>query len=173
MKTFRKILKLLPPAFVMRIWLARRYGIKVKPSPWGRGVGVVLAVLPYAFTAALSVREESDVRFVKYFLPYEKIKNFVWVTYGIQRGDVTRDHGVIGGLRAILPYGLVLWWDAEDKRLAVSSKQSQKPFGKQPQKPLGPSALLSVKERQALEQQDRIEALTLRMLIMATGEMNK
>ena len=165
MKTFHRILKLLPPAFVMRIWLARRYGIKVKPSPWGGVVGALLAVLPYAFTAALSVRTESDVRLVKYFLPYGKMKKFVRLSYGIQRGDAKRDQGLIGGLRAILPYGLVLWWDAEDKRLTGSPKQSWKPAGT--------SARLSVKERQDLEQQDRFEALTLRMLIMTTGGMDK
>ena len=72
MKTFRKILKLLLPAFVVQIWLYWRHGIKVKPSPWHGIAGFALTILPYAFTAALSVREDTDVRLLKYFLPYGK-----------------------------------------------------------------------------------------------------
>ena len=68
MKTFRKILKLLLPAFVVQIWLYWRHGIKVKPSPWHGIAGFALTILPYAFTAALSVREDTDVRLLKYFL---------------------------------------------------------------------------------------------------------
>ncbi len=165
MKTFRRMLKLLPPAFVTRIWLAWRYGIKVKPSPWGGVAGAVLAVLPYAFTAALSVRAESDVRLVKYFLPYGKMKSFVRLSYGIQRGDATRDQGLIGWFRSIMPYGLVLWWDAEDKQLTNHPKP--------PPKTSVSPARLPVKERQALEQQDRVEAMALRMLIKATGGVDK
>ncbi len=161
MKTFRRILKLLPPAFVMRIWLARRYGIKVKPSPWGGVAGFVLAVLPYAFTAAMSVREPSDVRLLKYFLPYGKMKNYVQMTYGLQKGNAVRDHGVVGALRAVLPYGLVLWWDAEDLRLAMPKGQSKPP--------ICPLRSLPVKEKVALEGQDRIEAVNLRLLLLAAG----
>ena len=56
MKGLRRMIKLLPPAFIMRIWLDRRYGIKVPPAPGGVMGKILLAVLPYAFTAALSVR---------------------------------------------------------------------------------------------------------------------
>ena len=77
MKTLCRVLELLPPAFAMRIWLQRKYGIQVKRSPWGGVAAFALAVLPYAFTAALSVRVESDCRLFKYFLPYGKMKRRV------------------------------------------------------------------------------------------------
>ena len=173
MKAFRRILKLLPPAFLMRRWLDRRYGIKVPPAPGGVVAGFVLAILPYAFTAALSVRVESDCRLLKYFLPYGKMKGFVKLAYNMQVGNDEKDCGLAGKFRALMPYGLVLWWDAEDRRLVDPSKQPQKPLCQQPQKTLRPSVNLSVKERQVLEHQDRIEALTLRMLIKATGGVDK
>ena len=87
MKVLRKILKLFPPAFLMRRWLDRRYGIKVPPAPGGALARLVLAVLPYAFTAALSVRVESDCRLLKYFLPYGKMKRLVYLSYRMRVGN--------------------------------------------------------------------------------------
>ena len=167
MSTLRKVLKLLPPAFVMRIWLDRKYGMTVKPSPWGGAAGFALSLLPYAFTAALSVRMDTDVRLVKYFLPYGKMKNFVKLAYGVQRSNVARDRGAIGVLRAAMPYGLVIWWDDEDARLKAAKGGRDLKADPIPSNvpPADASCRITDKERQELERMDRIEALTLRCMI--------
>ena len=164
MKTLCRVLKLLPPAFVLRIWLRRKYGIKVRPSPWGGLAGFVLAVLPYAFTAALSVRVESDCRLLKYFLPYGKMKRLVFLSYRMRDGNDAKDHGVVGLLRAIMPYGLVLWWDAESRGVARRGRQvvahrAERESGRQMQ------------ERARTEQArlDRLEAMSLRYSIITAG----
>ncbi len=170
MKTLRKTLKLLPPAFAMRIWLERRYGIKVKPSPWRGVAGFALAILPYAFTAALSVREDSDVRLLKYFLPYGKMKKFVRLAYGMQRGDASLDRGAVGWFRSLMPYGLVLWWDAErDKGAPVPKAGEGTPApvnAKSPAYCLNVDGRISERQRMEFLRMDRIEARTLRVLIM-------
>ena len=163
MKALRKILKLFPPAFLMRRWLDRRYGIKVPPAPGGALARLVLAVLPYAFTATLSVRVESDCRLLKYFLPYGRMKKFVRLMYGMRVGSEARDCGAVGMLRAIMPYGLVLWWDAEGARLPDGPRvrgcqmESRK---------AGSGRSLSDKERRELARLDRQTALSLRYLMM-------
>ena len=164
MKTLCRVLKLLPPAFAMRIWLQRKYGIKVKPSPWGGIAGFVLAVLPYAFTAALSVRVESDCRLLKYFLPYGKMKRLVYLSYRMRVGNDAKDHGAVGVFRAIMPYGLVLWWDAETSGVTggaqqVNVRQAAAESDQQKQ------------ERARAEQarMDRLEAMSLRYSIITAG----
>ena len=169
MKTMRRVLKLLPPAFLMRIWLDRRYGMKVKPSPWGGVAGFVLAILPYAFTAALSVRVDSDCRLLKYFLPYGRMKKFVRLMYSMQVGDDAKDHGMAGAFRAIVPYGLVLWWDAEcaqknaNKETCTSHAKADVPNA-----PSGRDAGRSISEgeRQELQRRDRNEVMALRLMIL-------
>ena len=171
MKVLRKILKLFPPAFLMRRWLDRRYGIKVPPAPGGALARLVLAVLPYAFTATLSVRVESDCRLLKYFLPYGRMKKFVKLMYNMQVGDDAHDHGVIGVLRAIMPYGLVLWWDAEGAR----PPEGPRVRGCQMEsRKAGSGRSLSDKERRELARLDRQTALSLRYLMLAgrQGGMN-
>lgn len=166
MKTFRKIFKLLPPAFAMRIWLKKRYGISVKPSPWGGIAAAVLAILPYAFTAALSVRVDSDSRLLKYFLPYGRISKFVRLMYGMQRGDAARDKGAARAVRAIMPYGLVLWWDAEDMRIAAG--MMRKDNANVAELDLFDRRITDT-ERKEFRDRDRVEALALRALVMNCG----
>lgn len=176
----------------MRIWLDKKYGIKVKPSPWHGIAGLFLAILPFAFTAALSVREDTDVRLLKYFLPYGKIKRFVKLAYGIQRSDVTQDRGLIGAIRAILPYGLVIWWDTEDTRpdeygggveevpdnAPLSEKSAGNDDGKNAtEQKAAPVAITFFKEgtriadadRLEFQRIDRIEAMISRLLILTAG----
>ena len=169
MKTFRKVLKLFPPAFAMRIWLDKRYGIKVRPSPWRGVAGFALALLPYAFTAVLSVRVDSDVRLLKYFLPYGRMKKFVKLAYGMQRSDATRDHGAIGALRSVMPYGLVIWWDAEDARIMEGSGHGNLKIDSTSCEVASHDVgcRISDKERQELQRMDKIEAMTLRLAIIA------
>lgn len=166
MKGLRRMIKLLPPAFIMRIWLDRRYGIKVPPAPGNAITKFALAVLPYAFTAALSVRVESDCRLLKYFLPYGKMKKFVRLMYNMQVGNDEKDCGFAGKFRAIMPYGLVLWWDAEDIRT------DQKTVTCKPKAAAAGRFGWRLPERERLELQcaDRIEAMTLRLLIITGGE---
>ncbi len=164
MKTLCRVLKLLPPAFAMRIWLQRKYGIKVKPSPWGGIAGFVLAVLPYAFTAALSVRVESDCRLLKYFLPYGKMKRLVYLSYRMRVGNDAKDHGAVGVFRAIMPYGLVLWWDAEASGVTEGVRQvdvhrAAAESGQQMQK----------RARAEQARMDRLEAMSLRYSIITAG----
>ena len=176
MKILHKILKLVPPAFVMRIWLKWRYGINVPPAPGNAITKFALAVLPYAFTAALSVRVESDCRLLKYFLPYGRMKKFVKLMYNMQVGDDEKDCGFSGKFRSVMPYGLVLWWDAEDRRLSQNAAAKPKPNAKTPQPQPSQAFRLNfgwrIPERERLEFQrmDKIEAMTLRFLIMTGGE---
>lgn len=174
MKRFRRVLKLIPPAFIMRVWLKRRYGINVSSAPGNAITKFILAVLPYAFTAALSVRVESDCRLLKYFLPYGKMKKFVKLMYNMQVGNDAKDHGMVGKFRAIMPYGLVLWWDAEDRRTsqnAATRKPKANARQSQPSQEfvLNFGWLMPERERLEFQRMDRIEAMTLRLLISTGG----
>ena len=150
----------------MRIWLQRKYGIKVKPSPWGGIAGFVLAALPYAFTAALSVRVESDCRLFKYFLPYGKMKRLVYRSYRMKVGDGTKDRGVVGVFRAVMPYGLVLWWDAEGKRIAEGARRLNVPHVE-----VGSVRQMQELSRAEQARMDRLEAMSLRYSIMMAGRL--
>ena len=165
MKTLRRIVKLLPPAFIMRIWLERKYGIKVKPSPWGGMAGALLAVAPYLFTAALNERKDSDCRLFKYFLPYGRMKKFVRLAYGMKVGDDKSDSGAAGAIRYVMPYGLVLWWDAENA-VQTGKRDSQEPGDALADQPARPERKLPEIAREEMARLDRIEALTLRLLIL-------
>ena len=166
MKTVRRVLKLLPPAFLMRRWLDRRYGIKIPPVPGGVIARCVFAVLPYAFTAALNVRVESDCRLLKYFLPYGRMSKFVRMAYGIQRGNAELDHGFVGVLRSVMPYGLVLWWDAEDDRISGRTLAVRRKAQTAQESSVRRN---SCEDRQTIARMDRIEAMTLRLLISTAG----
>ena len=148
----------------MRIWLQRNYGIKVKPSPWGGVVGFVLAALPYAFTAALSVRVASDCRLIKYFLPYGKMKRLVYLSYRMRVGNDAKDHGAVGVFRAIMPYGLVLWWDAETRGEAGGAQQVE-----ERQAAAGSGQQMQKRTRAEQARMDRLESMSLRYLIVTAG----
>ena len=167
MKKLNRILKLVLPAFIMRPYLAKR-DVAVQPPPGGALARFVLAFLPFAFTAALSVRVESDRRPMKYFLPYGKMKKFVALAYSMDVGNSALDKGFIGAIRAVSPYGLVLWWDGEAERVAAGGKPKgkvqagrHKPENAKPgeQKPQMPSTC-------EIDRLDKIEALTLRTLLL-------
>lgn len=168
MKTFRRIIKLLPPAFAMRIWMQRKYGIKIRPLPWGGVVGFAVSLLPYAFTAALSMRVDSDSRLLKYFMPYGKMKKLVYLAYRMKVGNDDKDHGVIGAFRFIMPYGLVLWWDAEDERIKASPRRNKKNTNATSSRieSCKVGSRISEKERQALQNMDKVAAMTLRLMIL-------
>lgn len=170
MKTICRILKLLPPAFLIRLWLDKHYGIKVRPTPGGAVVGFVLAVLPYAFTAALNVRVDSDCRLRKYYLPYGTMSKFVRMAYGIQRANVARDRGLLGAVRAIMPYGLVIWWDAEDVRITRGELGRKKSEDEVLSSACGTIRDVSEDERKLFQRLDRIEVLALRCLILTGGK---
>ena len=169
MKKLRKILKLLPPAFLMRSWLQHRYGITVPPAPWKGIASWLLDLAPYALTAALSCRKDSDCRLLKYYLPYGRMKKFVRMMYGIPVGNDARDSGFIGALRSVMPYGLVLWWDAEDERLAAPVRSPRRAAisatGNDSE-----SSRMPDSKRQELERLDRLEVMMLRIII---GRMGK
>ena len=171
MKKLRKILKLMPPAFIMRLWLKRHYGINVPPAPGNVIIKFALGVLPYAFTAALSVRVKSDRRLLKYLLPYGKMKNFLTCKYYMQVGDTKKDNGLTGIFRSILPYGLVLWWDAEDKRIVKNLTMNKVKPQCQPVEAFVLKFGWQMPDRDRLQfnRTDKIEAMTLRLLIVQGG----
>ncbi len=169
MKKLRRAIKLLPPAFAMRIWLAKRYGISVAPAPGGAFLRALLAILPFAFTATLSVRKESDIRLVKFFVPYGKMKGFLRRQHRMEVGDAAKDSGISGTIRFVMPYGLVLWWDAEDDRLHAGNWQGARSSAAVNQD----SALarsrryrLSDKDRQEYARMDEMGAMALRLMII-------
>lgn len=171
MNKLRRTLKLLPPAFIMRRWLVRKYGIKVKPSPWEGSRRVLLAVMPYAFTAVLSVRVDSDRCLLKYFLPYGKMKKFVRLKYNMQVGNDAKDCGLAGRFRAFMPYGLVLWWDAEDSRIACDSMsrklQENAPNHQSVRNPMSNFGWrMPEREKLEFQRRDKIDVVALRLLIM-------
>ena len=168
MKKLRKVLKLLPPAFAMRIWLAKRYGMSVAPAPGGAFTRTLLAVLPFAFTATLSVRKESDIRLMKFFVPYGKMKTFLLRQHRMEIGNAAKDCGISGAMRFVMPYGLVLWWDSEDARLNAGNGNERHPSPEEsPDRAAKPSQpfRLSERERQEYARRDKIEAMALRILI--------
>lgn len=171
MKTARKALKLLPPAFAMRIWLKRRYAIEVPAQPWGKAAGALLAILPYAFTAALSQRKDTDVRLLKYYLPYGKISKFVKMAYGMERGNTAKDKGPWRLLRAAMPYGLVLWWDAEDARLARGKANNKRKAAVTT--PAHSENTISDAELAFLASTDKTRALALRCLLNMPSDIRQ
>ena len=172
MKKFRRMLKLIPPAFVMRFWFEKRHGIKVPPMPGNAITKFALAVLPYVLTAALSVRVESDCRLLKYFLPYGRMKRFVKLMYNMQVGDDAKDRGLAGKVRAIMPYGLILWWDAEDRRIAQKTSK-HKPSTKTAPASSGFTMdfgwRMPERERMEFQRMDRVEAMALRLCVMTAA----
>jgi len=169
MKRLRRAIKLLPPAFAMRIWLAKRYGISVAPAPGGAFLGALLAILPFAFTATLSVRKESDIRLVKFFVPYGKMKGFLRRQHRMEVGDAAKDSGISGAIRFVMPYGLVLWWDAEDDRLRNGSWQGARSSAAVKHDVAMAKVRryrLSDKDRQEYARMDEIGAMTLRLMII-------
>ncbi len=167
MNNFQRFLLLLLPAFVAQQWLARR-DIFVQPPPGGALARFIMAPLPFAFTAALSVRVESDRRPLKYFMPYGKMKKFVALAYNIHVGDPSLDKGLIGALRAISPYGLVLWWDGKEARMPAKARKAPLPAATPGSEATFSNHLAACDA----ERLDRIEALALRALLIARVSAN-
>lgn len=174
MKSVHRVLTLLLPACLVRAWLWRRHAVKVPPVPGNWLTKAVFAVLPYAFTATLSVRVESDCRLIKYFVPYGKMKKHVYLAYRMDVGDRERDRGVVGAVRAVMPYGLVLWWDAEDHRnprnIAVRKPQDRKAAGDSDFR-INHGWRMPERERLEFQRVDKAAAMTLRLLIMGSGKV--
>lgn len=125
-KTMRRILKLILPGWVVRKRLASKYGIK-QPSVSDSAYVRLLALLaPYAISAILLQRKPADRRVSKYFLPYGAMRRWLSVEYEMNIGNESLDKGVSGAVRAISPYGLVLWWDGEDSRLAADASRAKR-----------------------------------------------
>ena len=86
-------------------------------------------------------------------------------------GNDAKDHGAVGVFRAILPYGLVLWWDAETRGMAGGARQEE-------MHQATAESDLQMQERVRAEQErvraelarmDRLEALSLRYLLIMAG----
>ena len=120
MKTARKLFKLALPGWFMHWWLPSRYGIRINNISDSKFVRLVAALSPYAVSAILQQRVPTDVRVAKYFLPYGMMRKHMLLVYGKQVGTPELDgKGLIGRIRSLAPYGLVLWWDGEEKRIAA------------------------------------------------------
>ena len=110
------------------------------------------------------MRVESDCRLLKYFLPYGKMKRLVYLSYRMRVGNDAKDHGAVGVFRAIMPYGLVLWWDAETSGVTggaqqVNVRQAAAESDQQKQK----------RARAEQARMDRLEAMSLRYSIITAG----
>ena len=166
MKKVRKLVKLMAPGWFMHWWLPYRYGINPKPASDSIAARVMVALAPYAVSAILQQRVETDKRSGKYFLPYGIMCKRMLRVYGKDVGNIERDKGFIGMVRASFPYGLVLWWDREDARLDAEVRQQAQ---RKAQAARVPSAATADALQKSLQQmriwQDRQEVLSLRTLV--------
>ena len=128
-KLIRKTLKLFVPAWIMSVWLKRRYHLELGPVARSRPANAVLAALPYAIYVIMSQRVDSDRRPRKYFLPYGFMKKRMALVFGedVDPSGAHECHGrFVRWLRNALPYGLVLWWDNEGRSRNV--REDEPPF---------------------------------------------
>lgn len=82
---------------------------------------IVGLFLPHFFAAALSCRKPKDKRLIKFFLPYGMMRCRMLDVFGEEVGSREKDQGFSGLVRAVCPYGLVLWWDDDGKNARPAS----------------------------------------------------
>ena len=162
----RKTAKLFLPGWFMHWWLPHRYGIQVKQVSDSGLIRFLALLAPYAVSAILQQRDAEDRRVVKYFFPYGMMCRHVESTYGISVRNKTRDGGWLGALRSVFPYGLVLWWDREDRRLGqegASKCSKAKVAARSAEKPQT-DAMTPEVAHALMDRLDRQELLSLRIL---------
>jgi len=177
MKIFRRIFKLFLPAWYMHRRLDKKFGIKVNPVSESKCIRFVVSLLPYFMSAILQQRKPTDRRVYKYFLPYGKMCDHIHAAYAKNVRNPQKDIGIWGKIRSYFPYGLILWWDNEDNRLApVSVKPSPatKPVAKPSPAPSSNPMLVEMRNmrndmtrmfQNMRMMQDRMEILSLRTLL--------
>lgn len=173
MKIFRRIFKLFLPAWYMHRRLDKKFGIKVSSVSESRGIRFIVSLLPYFMSAILQQRKPTDRRVYKYFLPYGKMCDHIHTAYAKNVRNPQKDIGIWGKIRSCFPYGLILWWDNEDNRLApVSVKPS--PATKPSPAPSSNPMLVEMRNmrndmtrmfQNMRMMQDRMEILSLRTLL--------
>lgn len=89
----------------------------------------------------------------------------------MQVGDTAKDKGVSGFVRSVLPYGLVLWWDAEETRIHAPRKNTHGSLSRK-----GSAGDFSTGESFGVDHSDyadmdRIEALAMRSQMMLDSGM--
>ena len=128
-----------------------------------RLLSVLGLFLPHFFAATLSCRKASDKRLFKYFLPYGYMKRRMKYVFRVLVGDKNKDCGVRGIIRAILPYGTVLWWDNGCKAgIATDLTQGQDSFAQNDIYALRSSVDAARKE--IVDSSERLELLLLRLI---------
>ena len=174
MKKTRKIVKLALPGWFMHWWLPKRYGIAVKVPASSMFAKVLILLSPYAVSAILQQRVDTDRRVLKYFLPYGKMCARMMLVYGRNVGNAQRDKGFWGRVRSALPYGLILWWDREDKRIEGEIVKRQAEIAAKKRRQTAPASTpdrtMVAEIKQFVAQQidvarDRMEVLSMRSLV--------
>jgi len=124
-------------------------------------------LLPRFFSAVLSCRKDTDRRLAKYFLPYGLMRKRMQEVFFEQVGDPAKEKGLSGVIRAMCPYGLVLWWDSADGNGGRSaSSQAARPVAAPQEAPLQMGEVqrrIDRLRRTCEDRMDRLELLILRM----------
>ena len=174
MKKARKIVKLALPGWFMHWWLPKRYGITVKVPASSMFAKVLILLSPYVVSVILQQRVDTDRRVLKYFLPYGKMCARMMLVYGRNVGNAQRDKGFWGRVRSVLPYGLILWWDREDKRIEGEIVKRQSESAAKKGRQTAPASTIDrtmvAEIKQFIVQQmdvarDRMEVLSMRSLV--------
>lgn len=164
MKKLHRVIKLLTPGCLVGLWLNKKYGIKNKSVSDSAAVRCLTAILPYAVSAILQQRVETDRRVVKYFLPYGIMCRHMMRAYGKNVRSKEHDKGLGAVLRSMLPYGLVLWWDGENVRPLPKEQGNKRSAVDVKRSVAEPDAEQQKFFQQTRERQDRLEVLSMRAL---------
>lgn len=124
---------------------------------------IVSLFLPHFFVAILSCRKSTDRRPIKFFLPYGMMRTRMWDVFGEVVGNVDKDCGFRGFVRACLPYGLVLWWDGTPKPAASALVPKARPA---PVQTVSAAMVTEIKDlrKEVSEFKEEMELLVLRAL---------
>ena len=107
-KRVKKIVRSLLPFWVETLYTQQRYSMEKMNVV----IRILLLILPSFCMYTMSNLQSKDVRVIKYWLPYGMILSYHRKAYG-KSVDLGKHSKIMGIVRAVLPYGYVLWWDSE------------------------------------------------------------
>lgn len=158
MKTLKRFCKLFVPYGILRIWVEKRYGQKLPVIGKTPSTQRLHDWMP-AFVAIINGQScQEDRRPIKYWLPYGKMRQHVAAFYGMH--VETRDFPwPIRLLRDWLPYGLILWWDTEAKRVSAILSPQKASTSPRPAKTSNTSSVCYTSQAPADALRKEVEAL--------------